>query len=191
MGCRRIEAWLALLSLLLLAGCERSPVSTSPPKKLAAAAQLEAAAPPQSTVATKPPEEPKAYAEPKPSVAPESPAASEVAMAKNTPAPTTPAANVPVAEPAATEDDASKKTGKVDPVKVNGPIFEGWKTPNLAILITGEQLGYLEPCGCAGLENQKGGLGRRATLIKQLRAQGWPVVAIDLGGLVRRFGQQE
>ena len=84
-----------------------------------------------------------------------------------------------------------KKPAAGDPVKVNGPIFEGWSKPSLAILITGEQLGYLEPCGCAGLENQKGGLGRRATLVKQLRAEGWPLLPIDLGGLVRRFGQQE
>lgn len=79
---------------------------------------------------------------------------------------------------------------KIDPVKENGEIFKNWPKPALAILATGEQHGYLEPCGCAGLENMKGGLGRRHTLLKQLRGDGWPVVAVDLGGQVRRFGRQ-
>jgi len=79
---------------------------------------------------------------------------------------------------------------KIDPVKANGPIFEGWPKPNLAIMISGELDGYLEPCGCAGLENQLGGLKRRHTLIKQLEKQGWPLVRLDLGGLVKRRGEQ-
>lgn len=78
-----------------------------------------------------------------------------------------------------------------DPVELNGPIFKGWPKPKLALVFTGEQLGYIEPCGCAGLENQKGGLRRRATFLKQLRKQGWPLVAFDNGGLIRRFGQQQ
>ncbi len=79
----------------------------------------------------------------------------------------------------------------IDPVALNGPIFEGWERPKLAIVITGEQDGYLEPCGCAGLDNQKGGLGRRHALLDELRTKrGWPVVAIDLGGQIRRYGPQ-
>jgi len=96
------------------------------------------------------------------------------------------------AEPAAaTEPYGEHKPVPVDPVKVNGPIFEGWTKPQLALVITGEQAGYLEPCGCAGLENQKGGLSRRFTLLKQLRDEGWPLVNLDLGGLARRAGAQE
>ena len=71
----------------------------------------------------------------------------------------------------------SEKTyGEEEPkdfVKLNGAIFQNWRPPAAAVLITGEQLGYIEPCGCAGLENQKGGLKRRHTLIKQLEADGW------------------
>ncbi len=78
----------------------------------------------------------------------------------------------------------------VDPVATNGPIFVDWPKPDVALLFSGEQDGYLEPCGCAGLENQKGGTMRRATLIKQLRADGWPLVAMDLGGQEKRFGAQ-
>ncbi len=50
--------------------------------------------------------------------------------------------------------------------------------------------GYLEPCGCAGLDNQKGGLKRRQTLIKQLQDDDWPVVSLDMGGQIRRLGPQ-
>jgi hypothetical protein len=79
---------------------------------------------------------------------------------------------------------------KFDPVAENGKFFEGWKKPKLAIVISGRQDGYLEPCGCAGLYRQKGGMSRRHSLIKQLESQGWPVAAVDVGGLVRRFGKQ-
>ncbi len=85
---------------------------------------------------------------------------------------------------------AHKKRPAADPLGNDRPIFAGWPRPVAALFISGEQLGYLEPCGCAGLENQKGGLTRRHVLIRRLRRQGWPVVAIDLGAQVRRFGQQ-
>lgn len=77
-----------------------------------------------------------------------------------------------------------------DPVVANGAIFVDWPKPDVALLISGEQNGFLEPCGCAGLENQKGGVKRRHTLINQLRANGWPIVPLDLGGLTKRTGVQ-
>jgi len=79
---------------------------------------------------------------------------------------------------------------KFDPILENGKFFEGWPKPKLALVISGRQDGYLEPCGCAGLENQKGGFNRRHALFKQLQEQGWPLAAVDVGGLVRRFGKQ-
>jgi Cytochrome c554 and c-prime len=78
----------------------------------------------------------------------------------------------------------------VDPVATNGQIFVDWPRPDVALLFSGEQDGFLEPCGCAGLQNQKGGLKRRHTLIKDLTAKGWPVVSLDVGGLTKRFGIQ-
>ncbi|MCA9229807.1 MAG: hypothetical protein KDA57_04090 [Planctomycetales bacterium] len=77
-----------------------------------------------------------------------------------------------------------------DPVLRNGPIFVDWPKPQVAILFSGELNGYLEPCGCAGLDNQKGGLKRRQTLIRQLEAKQWPVVSFDMGGQIRRLGPQ-
>lgn len=69
-------------------------------------------------------------------------------------------------------------------------LFVDWPKPEWALMITGRQRGYLEPCGCAGLENQKGGLMRRWTLFEQLKKDGWPVVPVDLGNQVRRIGTQ-
>jgi hypothetical protein len=92
-------------------------------------------------------------------------------------------------------DEAAKpelpdKHAKVDPIVANGQIFVDWPKPDATLLITGEQDGYLEPCGCAGLNNQKGGLKRRHTLIKSLDAKGWNVIPIDLGGFAKRTGIQ-
>jgi hypothetical protein len=95
------------------------------------------------------------------------------------------------AEPAAAKrSDHYAQRKKVDPIEANGPIFVDWPQPDAVLVFSGEQHGYLEPCGCAGLENQKGGLMRRFTLLHQLREKGWPLVAVDLGGQVKRTGIQ-
>ena len=86
--------------------------------------------------------------------------------------------------------DAHSDAELDDPVAKNGPIFVDWPQPQVALLFSGEIEGFLEPCGCTGLENQLGGLKRRQTLIRQLEDQGWPVVPLDLGGFVRRLGPQ-
>ena len=72
----------------------------------------------------------------------------------------------------------------------NGPIFEDWKKPRALLVITGELNGYIEPCGCTGKENQKGGLSRRQNFLRAVQAAGWPMLAVDIGGQVRRFGRQ-
>ncbi|TWU31719.1 multiheme c-type cytochrome [Novipirellula artificiosorum] len=68
--------------------------------------------------------------------------------------------------------------------------YRDWPTPDLTLVITGNQHGYIEPCGCTGLDNQKGGVARRYTFLKQLRDDGWNVAPIDAGNQVRRFGRQ-
>jgi hypothetical protein len=85
---------------------------------------------------------------------------------------------------------AAEEQPAIDPIEANGPIFVDWPKPQLAIVISGELDGYLEPCGCAGLENQLGGLKRRHTFLKQRAAEGWPLVELDLGGLVKRDDAQ-
>jgi hypothetical protein len=89
--------------------------------------------------------------------------------------------------------DASAAGGAestLDPIEANGAIFVDWPKPALALVFSGELDGYLEPCGCAGLDNQLGGLKRRHTLIKQLAADGWPLVLLDMGGMTKRTGVQ-
>jgi hypothetical protein len=72
----------------------------------------------------------------------------------------------------------------------NGAIFADWPAPRAVIVVTGELDGYIEPCGCTGKENQKGGLSRRRNFLTALEQAGWPLVPVDLGGQVRRFGRQ-
>lgn len=64
------------------------------------------------------------------------------------------------------------------------PLFDGWPNPDGVLVIGGEQLGYLEPCGCTA--GQSGGLHRRYELTNKLRDERkWPVVSIDLGSLMK------
>jgi hypothetical protein len=91
-----------------------------------------------------------------------------------------------VDKPAAAAQTTSGKTLQAPPP------FDGWGKPAVALFITGQQLGYIEPCGCTGLENQKGGLARRHTFLRQLRDEkGWAVVPVDVGSQVRRYGRQQ
>jgi hypothetical protein len=68
------------------------------------------------------------------------------------------------------------------------PMLEGWTKPALAIVFSGEQHGYMEPCGCS--ITQSGGLSRRADCFRQITEKGWPFTALDLGGLVRKDNEQ-
>jgi hypothetical protein len=61
---------------------------------------------------------------------------------------------------------------------LSSPVFQ-WAKPDLAVVLTGQQHGYLQPCGCS--EPQLGGLARRYNFVQALRQRGWPVVALDLG----------
>ena len=69
-------------------------------------------------------------------------------------------------------------------------LFDGWTKPSAVLVFTGRQFGYIEPCGCTGLERQKGGLARRYTFLDGLRKRNWDLFAIDTGNQVRRFGRQ-
>ncbi|HEV7281772.1 MAG TPA: multiheme c-type cytochrome [Pirellulaceae bacterium] len=82
---------------------------------------------------------------------------------------------------------ASPSSAKEQPEQ---PLFQGWPEPTFALFLTGNQSGYIEPCGCTGLANAKGGLARRFALLEQIREKGWPVVPLDVGAQVRRFGRQ-
>jgi len=70
------------------------------------------------------------------------------------------------------------------------PLFVDWEQPDLVLFVTGRQHGYIEPCGCTGLDRAKGGLLRRHAVIQEMEGRGWPVVKLDLGDQVRRTGPQ-
>ena len=106
------------------------------------------------------------------------------------PPPAFPPSPTPAAEATHGKDAAAEPTAAVPAAAVAQPLFGGWPKPELVLVLTGQQLGYIEPCGCTGLENQKGGLARRHTLIKELSDRGWPVVPLDVGSQVRRYGKQ-
>jgi hypothetical protein len=101
------------------------------------------------------------------------------------------AAAPPIGSVTGTAGGAGKRP--YDPIRENGTIFAEptpWGKPKLALVITGREDGYIEPCGCAGLERMKGGLSRRQTFFKKLRDDGWPIVTMDVGGLVKGSGRQ-
>ncbi len=61
------------------------------------------------------------------------------------------------------------------------PFVQDWPQPAFVLAITGQQHGYIEPCGCS--PKQSGGLARRADLFRQLReVKKWPVLALETGG---------
>lgn len=92
--------------------------------------------------------------------------------------------------------DASTPPPNQPPISVatdeerNQKIGADWQQPWLVLYVTGNQAGYMEPCGCTGLANQKGGINRKDTLLSQLRGRGWNLIPIDAGNQVRRDGSQ-
>jgi len=95
--------------------------------------------------------------------------------------------------PGTASETPSEKPAEKEPnktAKKYEPLFEGWPKPAVALVLTGQQIGYIEPCGCTGLANQKGGLARRQSLLTQLDEKGWPLVPLDVGSQVERFGRQ-
>ncbi|HEX6986834.1 MAG TPA: hypothetical protein VF170_15765, partial [Planctomycetaceae bacterium] len=87
-------------------------------------------------------------------------------------------------EPETPAGDAPRQVGAAE----KPPQFRDWPEPAAVLVLTGEQHGYLEPCGCS--EKQSGGMARRSDLMKQLRDKGWPVAGLDLGGTVKRSRKQ-
>jgi hypothetical protein len=64
----------------------------------------------------------------------------------------------------------------------SGGILADMGQPALALVVSGQLDGYLEPCGCT--RGQAGGLVRRYEFLDRLRRQDWPIIQIDLGGLI-------
>ncbi|OHB34390.1 MAG: hypothetical protein A2Y08_01900 [Planctomycetes bacterium GWA2_40_7] len=61
--------------------------------------------------------------------------------------------------------------------------------PAINIIFTGEENGYLEPCGCS--EKELGGLPRRHTLVNRLRKKDENWILLSLGDLPGKVGRQD
>ena len=73
-------------------------------------------------------------------------------------------------------------------MKLPAHLFRGWPKPDVALVLSNQQHGYLLPCGCS--RPQKGGLERRYNLVQLLRDQGWLVAAVDGGDIAQINGPQ-
>lgn len=95
--------------------------------------------------------------------------------------------------PSASSSESAESEKQSDSLPVSNrkrEIVSDWPVPKLAILFTGEQQGYLEPCGCS--ETQSGGISRRADLFRQLREdKHWNVIGLDLGDTMKRSRKQD
>lgn len=80
------------------------------------------------------------------------------------------------------------KSGAIASSDLLDAYCKDWEKPAVAFVVTGQMHGYLEPCGCA--DPQYGGVSRRANLLTQLDKRGWPTVAVDLGGTLKRSREQ-
>lgn len=95
----------------------------------------------------------------------------------------------------ATHADSTGATNRVDsvtpaPAAAPEPLLADWTSPAAVLLLTGEQHGYLEPCGCTA--NQSGGMARRADLVRILTEERkWPVAGLDVGGTPKRNRRQD
>jgi hypothetical protein len=85
--------------------------------------------------------------------------------------------------------DAPQPVGREEtkPAAANGlgsHLFRGWTKPDLVIVLSGQQHGYVLPCGCS--DPQFGGLERRYNFLQMVKGKGWPVAAVDLGDVPQR-----
>ena len=112
--------------------------------------------------------------------------------------PPNPTGSAAVPEPPKAEEVNSKSTVSAKPsaiaptrsAAVVQPFLDGWDKPAIALLLTGEQHGYLEPCGCS--ETQSGGMARRADLVRMIvKEKGWGLVGLDVGGTLKRSRRQD
>jgi hypothetical protein len=82
--------------------------------------------------------------------------------------------------PAGSKGDPSPGGGASAPQK----LLANLRDPAAVLIVSGEQFGYLEPCGCT--KGQVGGLIRRYDFVERLHAQNhWPTALIDLGSLIK------
>ncbi len=68
-------------------------------------------------------------------------------------------------------------------------LFKGWEKPDVALVLSAEQHGYLLPCGCS--RPQVGGLERRYNFLQLLKNKDWAVAPVDLGDIPQKQGPRQ
>jgi hypothetical protein len=86
-------------------------------------------------------------------------------------------------------DPATAASSPDDALLARLHLFQGWSRPDLALLLSGQEHGYLQPCGCS--TPQRGGLLRRYNLLQTLKGRGWAVVPLDLGEVAQDSGPRD
>src|SRR5438132_1191472 len=84
--------------------------------------------------------------------------------------------------------DSDKSSEDASSPSAGMRIFRDWPKPDVALVLTGEQNGYLQPCGCSAV--QLGGLARRYNFLQSLSKRGWTAVAADVGDIAQDSGPQ-
>jgi hypothetical protein len=72
-----------------------------------------------------------------------------------------------------------RQSDKTSAPQEDSALFRNWPKPDVALVLTGEEHGYLQPCGCSN--PQLGGLARRYNFVQSLKKRGWPIVSANLG----------
>ena len=80
----------------------------------------------------------------------------------------------------------AKQTAAPAPPIFPKGLFDKWGKPDLVLILSAQQHGYMLPCGCS--HPQVGGLERRYNFLQLVKQAGWPYVALDLGDLPQRRG---
>ncbi len=95
-------------------------------------------------------------------------------------------------QPSSVADSLNLKPGEAAPDETppKEELVKDWDKPDFVLYLSGRLHGYIEPCGCTGLENQNGGLLRRYEVLNLLRDRGWNILPIDAGDQVNRLGKQ-
>ncbi len=74
-------------------------------------------------------------------------------------------------------------------IELEGSLHEDSTAPSIHIVFTGEESGYLEPCGCS--EAQLGGFSKRHTLINHLVKSDENLLLLSLGDIPDKIGRQD
>lgn len=91
--------------------------------------------------------------------------------------------------PRALHPNVPEPAAPPEPADDQAKLFQNWPKPEVALILTGEGHGYLQPCGCSPI--QKGGLARRFNFLQALiKERGWEVLGLDLGDMAQTEGPQ-